>query len=1308
MIKDKNTFSSIVKIHQLKKTEIWIIRFLICCGMLSMVLFILWFVNPEHVGWQPIYWLLTLALFFKLGKMIHEWYHYWSVSIPPAPLSTKVWKVDVLTTACPGEPQEMIIRTLKAMVKIKYPHTNYLCDEGDDQILKNICNELGVIHVTRKEKIDAKAGNINNALKQATGDICVVLDPDHQPIEEFLDRVLPYFEDDKIGFVQCVQGYSNQSESFIAKGAAEQTYHFYGPMMMSMNTYGTVQAIGANCTFRRKALDSIGGHAAGLSEDMHTAMQLHAKGWKSLYIPEVLTRGLVPATLSAYYKQQLKWSRGTFELLFRTYPILFKKFTWRQKIHYLTIPMYFLLGLVNFIDILIPLLALCFAQVPWEINLGDFALFFFPLCGLSLIIRLYAQRWLLEKHEIGFHMAGGLLRTASWWIFLIGFLYTIFKIKVPYIPTPKEEAHQNYWKLSIPNISVLIICVAAVSYGLSIDWTPYSIAMAFYCLINAAMLAFIVVISQQSILLSINKFVKKIPVVYYFLKGVEKIILKTQNVIYKLLKNSLTAMLLAISLIFVGYNNQVLKTNGSIIFKEKEFGGFYFGMPFLKKENDFKTIESLEKSFSNTCDIVSFDESWGKKNESFPENLLERIKEHGSIPMINWQPDFNSYPENYKVFRAITWGIYDSYLKNCAASLRKFKGPVFINFASGFDNPDNSWSVIGNNTPEEFIKAWQHIYIYFNELGISNVTWVWCPNYPSSTYYYPGSKFVDWIGVSCLNYGKNLRDKNWVSFSELYQPFKKTLCTFQKPIMLLEFGTIAGENQSLWLNSALIDIKNRHHEIRSLIIRNDQKSIIKHDKRTADTSLFTVNFVIKTPETLKTLATNFKKEPFSKKPFFKNYPENTKSEYGTYKSKFINGAPGKFKLISNGKPYYIIGVAYNTAHDWRDGNMPLTRRQVEKDFEKIKAMGANTIRRYDNGFYDKNVLHIAKEYDLKVMYGFWFDPQIDYYRDTLRVKEYIKNVEEKVMAYKDYPSILSWSLGNETWGLLKNTYSKPYLVQVRNSYIKLIELLSKRVHELDPNHPIFIGIEHLDYELPGELAVCHDCLPSIDVIGINSYYREQISELNKVTHQFDSLRPYLISEFGPRGYWDSDKNRILKSQLIEDSETEKANWYKHQWINYVVAFKGYNIGGFAYCWHDRMEGTYTWFGLTDYKGRLKPSYYALKEVWTKEKQEPIPQFDIKPTGIKGDKQYSYTAISRSGKKDDFTYEWYLHKDEYLNLERINNVEYSSDGCSVKVKVPDDSLGYRLYLYVSDNKGNVSTSSVPIPLRKNVRNSTYPF
>jgi cellulose synthase (UDP-forming) len=80
--------------------------------------------------------------------------------------------------------------------------------------------------------------------------------------------------------------------------------------------------------------------------------------------------------------------------------------------------------------------------------------------------------------------------------------------------------------------------------------------------------------------------------------------------------------------------------------------------------------------------------------------------------------------------------------------------------------------------------------------------------------------------------------------------------------------------------------------------------------------------------------------------------------------------------------------------------MPLTRRQVSKDLKLIKEMGANTIRRYAPGMYDRNILNEAKKQDLNVIYGFWFDPEIDYYRDTVQVIKYLKELQNKVRSYK--------------------------------------------------------------------------------------------------------------------------------------------------------------------------------------------------------------------------------------------------------------------------------------------------------------------
>ena len=148
----------------------------------------------------------------------------------------------------------------------------------------------------------------------------------------FLDETLGFFQDEKIGFVQVIQAYYNQYRSVTAAGAAEQTYTFYGPTQMGLFGNGSAVAIGANCTFRRKAFDSIGGHAQGLAEDLQTSIRIHAAGWKSIYNPVIVSRGLVPEELGSFCKQQLKWARGVFEILFGELPKVFRKLIFGKRL----------------------------------------------------------------------------------------------------------------------------------------------------------------------------------------------------------------------------------------------------------------------------------------------------------------------------------------------------------------------------------------------------------------------------------------------------------------------------------------------------------------------------------------------------------------------------------------------------------------------------------------------------------------------------------------------------------------------------------------------------------------------------------------------------------------------------------------------------------------------------------------------------------------------------------------------------------------------------------------------------------------
>jgi cellulose synthase/poly-beta-1,6-N-acetylglucosamine synthase-like glycosyltransferase len=479
------------------KMHLFYLRMMILIGVFCMFFFIHSLLRKSVVGYQPLYWLLISTFVYTFFKILYEWYHYWAISVPPNLPVTKLYTVDIFTTFCAGEPYEMIVETLTAIQGITYPHQTFLCDEANDPYLKSVCEKLGVHHITRIKKINAKAGNINNALAQSSGELCVILDPDHVPVPEFLDPIIAHFDNPEIGYVQIVQAYYNQQIGWIAKGAAQQTYQFYGPMMMCMNSYGTVQAIGANCTFRRTALESIGGHAAGLAEDMHTAMQLHARNWKSIYVPAVLTRGLVPATLSAYYKQQLKWSRGVFELLVTSYVKLFRKFNWRQKLHYGLLPLFYLSGFVFLINFSIPVISLFMDAFPLRMDFSEFLIISIPFITSVILIRHFVQQWVMEDNERGFHVVGGLLLIGTWWVFILGFIYTIFRKDVPYIPTPKDVKDEKNLKYNLPNILVLVVSLAAIAYGLYNDWSPFTLFMAGIVSLNCMFMIFMLLASSE-------------------------------------------------------------------------------------------------------------------------------------------------------------------------------------------------------------------------------------------------------------------------------------------------------------------------------------------------------------------------------------------------------------------------------------------------------------------------------------------------------------------------------------------------------------------------------------------------------------------------------------------------------------------------------------------------------------------------------------------------------------------------------------------------------------------------------------------
>ena len=1247
------------------------IRLLIAVGILCTINFCYFFFQPEFIGHPVLYALLASVIIYGVIRDLGMWYHYLKISVPETPVVTRTFTVDVLTTFYPGEPYDMIVNTLNAIQRITYPHTTYLCDEADDPYLREVCAELGVIHCTRTNRIDAKAGNINNALRQATGEICLILDPDHIPQPDFLDYIVPHFQNPEIGFVQTVQAYYNKLDTLVAKGSAQQTFHFYGPMMMTMNSYGTVNAIGANCTFRRTALDSIGGHAPGLAEDMHTAMLLYNAGWKSVYVPRILAEGLVPSTITAYFKQQIKWSRGTFDLFFKVYPRIFSSLTWRQRLHYAMMPLHYLAGIFYFIGFLIPILSLFLSDTPWIGDFGDFILLITPVLFSSFVVRFYIQRWLISDDERGFHIVGGILEILTWWIFSIGFIYTLINKKVPYLPTPKNDEDVTHPTLLIPNLLVGIVSLIAVVYGLYRDLTPFSLIMAGFALVNAFFMFFSVylafgVTNRNRVLRS------RLPKLALGVgRRARNGLLWSLDAMTFTVRKFAPVLLLGVIFSAVALLHHYDKLSFDLVEPDSsslamapttKLGLFYpsdeYGL------SDISLVGRMEEELSFHTNIISSYFAWHPTDE--PPYLLSHLNDigrHGSIPMITWEPWVSTFPisdtyaglrHDKKALHYIAAGVFDDYIRSVAHNMHDFGHPVYLRFAHEFDNPAYPWSPAGGNTPEDFILAWRHVHDIFERVGAKNVRWIWNPwKATAMADYFPGEEYVDYIGLTTLNYG-SLNSSGPEELKAIYTPFREAAAELPvKKVILAEFGSLGTQAEKVrWMVDAQDEMIRHYPEIVAVVAFNN--AFDRNIPRPNRDRLRYLDWTTDAP------------------PLFREYDRRVVAAMEAISLDSIT-VPALATTPRVPLPdHRIRAVGYKKGNGWSQAAYILSRKNIEADYARMQALGFNAIRVTDPGLYAHNLLSIAPEYGLEVIYNFWIPESLDFVKDTVQLADLAGSILDQVGTFSGETGIISWNFGNDVLTRLARFHQQPELKVQQLAYLNWLTGLIGAIKRTNDQRPVVLTVT----AVPGVNVLFSDFhLPELgaDAIGLAvgpAVPPEQLQSI--IDHQ--SI-PVVINEI-------SAENLAGLPESLGGTYSVVTNW-QNEWDNQKVSFDG----------------------LVDFGGRMKPDFLALRNRWqNRYDTSGLPVISILPPArppYSGSSFRYLATINEGGEwalaeaaEHTYTFEWMLVKqDQYGNPLAL---KWIGEGPHVDLDIPEDYKRYELRLTVTDGTYSRSARSALVP------------
>lgn len=388
----------------------------------------------------------------------------------------------------------------------------------------------------------------------------------------------------------------------------------------------------------------------------------------------------------------------------------------------------------------------------------------------------------------------------------------------------------------------------------------------------------------------------------------------------------------------------------------------------------------------------------------------------------------------------------------------------------------------------------------------------------------------------------------------------------------------------------------------------------------------------------------------------------------------IEGTEGAWRLVRNGKPYFIRGGGGG-------GSKAL-----------LKEIGGNSFRTW-GADRAKAELDEAAKFGHTVMLGFWLGHHNHgfSYLDKVALERTERDVLATVAKIKDHPSLLCYALGNEM------ELGEPHPKEMWT----FINSLAKKVREADPNHPVGTVVADMWKDKADDI---NTYAPDLQYIGINSY--GGALTVGKRWQELGGKVPYILTEYGPMG---ANECGVAPNGLpIEWTSTRKADWYREVYEKTILAERGkWCLGGYVFTWGHKNEVSPTWFGTMLPDGTKLEVVATLAKIWGKDVANRCPRIEeVKVSkGAPAEGETIEASVSaKDPEGDKLTWKWTLvdeasyYGEAGLGLampEGWDEAIVAGQGTtSVKVKLPGGGK-YRLYAYCFDGKGNAAYANSPL-------------
>lgn len=451
----------------------------------------------------------------------------------PLPLDASVWPtVDVFIPTY-NEPLAVLKPTVLAAMGLDWPRDKlniHILDDGRRTQVRCFAEEAGVGYITRPDNRHAKAGNLNHALAMTCGEFVAIFDCDHIPTRSFLQITMGGFlRDCKLALVQTPHHFFSpdpfERNLGLFRRVPNEGELFYGLVQDGNDLWNAAFFCGSCAVLRRAPLEEIGGIAVEtVTEDAHTALKLHRRGYSSAYINIPQAAGLATESLSAHIGQRIRWARGMAQIFRLDNPFFGKGLKWTQRLCYGNAMLHFLNGIPRLIFLTAPLAFLLFHA--------------YVIYAAAVSVALYVLPHMVHANITNSRMQGRfrysfwaeVYETAlAWYIALPTAVALVNPNKGRFNVTAKGGLVEKGffdWTISLPYLFLIFLSVAGFCFGIGrmiwgpADEIPTVILNLFWTFYNLIILGGAIAVASEARQVRISHRVRlKLPAVLHLPDG---------------------------------------------------------------------------------------------------------------------------------------------------------------------------------------------------------------------------------------------------------------------------------------------------------------------------------------------------------------------------------------------------------------------------------------------------------------------------------------------------------------------------------------------------------------------------------------------------------------------------------------------------------------------------------------------------------------------------------------------------------------------------------------------------------------------